>query len=86
MKRLILHGKTNDGQVVKQYCYITEDKSKGFEKSVIIHRFILTDNYDDYVKTGHSLLKSFKGKGLFLKSLSIKISTLEKIMKFAKSK
>ena len=86
MKRLIMRGKTNDGNIVKQYCFVTEDKSKGYEKSLIIHRLILTDNYKDYLMTGHIHLKTFKGKGLFAKSFSVKVSSLKKMLKFALSK
>ena len=83
MKRLIMRGKTNDGNTVKQYCFIAENKSKGYEKALIIHRLILTDNYKDYFMTGHIHLKSFKGKGLFCKNFSIKVSSLQTMLKFA---
>lgn len=80
-----MRGKSNDGNLVKQYCFVAENKSKGYEKSLIIHRLILTDNYKDYLLTGHSHLKTYKGKGLFAKSFSIKISSLKEMLKFALS-
>jgi hypothetical protein len=83
MKRLMMHGKTNDGDIVKQYCFIAEDKSKGYEKSLIVHRLILTDKVKDYFLTGHLYLRSFKGKSLFSKHFSMKISSLKVMMKFA---
>jgi len=83
MKRLVMRGYTNDGNIVKQYCFLTENKSKGYEKALIIHRLILTDNYKDYLQTEHLFLKSFKGKALFSKNFSIKVSSLEIMMKFA---
>lgn len=86
MKRLVMRGKSNDGNIVKQYCFISENKSKGYEKALVIHRLILTDNYTDYLATGHLHLKSFKGKGLFSKHFSIKVSSLEIMLKFALSK
>ena len=86
MKRLIIRGKTNDGNLAKQYCFVTENKSKGYEKSIIIHKLILTDNFEDYLMTGHTHLKTFKGKGLFAKHFSIKVSSLKKMLIFALSK
>jgi len=80
-----LRGKTNDGDLVKQYCFLVEDKTKGWEKSIIIHRLILTDNAIDYSKTHHLLLKKYKDKYLVTKSLSFKITTLEKMIKWAKT-
>lgn len=85
MERLILRGKTNNGDDVKQYCFLTENKRRGYEKAIIIHRLILTDNAVDYFKTKHILLREIKGKYLFTKSFSIKVSTLETMLKWAGS-
>lgn len=84
MERLILKGKTNDCDIVKQYCFLAENKSKGFEKSIIIHRLILTENAIDYFKTKHILLRKYKDKYLFTKSFSMKVSTMEIMLKWAK--
>lgn len=85
MKRLILRGKTNNGDIVKQYCFLTENKTKGFEKSIIIHRLILTKNIVDYIKTNHITLKAYKDKCLFTKSLSFKVTTLQTMLKWAEN-
>jgi hypothetical protein len=82
MKRLIIRGKTNDGDKAKQYCFLTEDKEKGFEPAVIIRRLILTDQKDDYLKLGHYLIREWKGKYVFGKSYSIKVSTMKTILKW----
>ena len=83
MERLILRGKTNDGDTVKQYCFTTENKDKGYVKSVIIHRLILTEQKDDYLKTGHILIRKYKGKYVFGKSFSMKLETLNQIVDWA---
>ena len=83
MERLILRGKTNDGDTVKQYYFVTENKDKCYVKSVIIHRLILTKQKDNYLKTGHILIRKFKGKYVFKKSFSMKLETLNQIVDWA---
>ena len=83
MERIILRGKTNDGDDVKQYCFVTENKDKGYVKSVIIHRLILTGQKEDYLKTGHIPMRQYKGKYLFGKSFSMKLETLNQIVNWA---
>lgn len=83
MKRLILRGKTNDGNIVKQYCFLVENSAKGFERSIIVHRLILTDNAVDYFKTKHILIREYKGKFVFTKSFSMKVSTMETMLKWS---
>ena len=83
MERLILRGKTNNGDSVKQYCFLTENKEKGYVKSVIIHRLILTDQKENYLKTGHILLRQYKEKYLFGKTFGFKLETLNQIVNWA---
>ena len=83
MKRLTLRGKTNNGDSVKQYCFLTENKEKGYVKSVIINRLILTEQKDIYLKTGHIPVRQFKDKFVFRKSFSMKLETLNQIVDWA---
>jgi hypothetical protein len=83
MKRIIIRGKTNDGDAVKQYCFVAENKDKGYVKSVIIHRLILTDQKEDYLLTGHNFVRQYRGKYVFSKSYSLKLETLNKIVEWA---
>lgn len=81
IKLLILKGMTNDKCPAKQYCYVTEDKKKDYEKALIIRKLILVNKSDllDYMMTGHAVLKKFKNNVLLQKTFSIKLSTLENI-------
>ena len=83
MERIILRGKTNDGDPVKQYCFLAENKEKGYVKSVIIHRLILTDDIGNYPLTGHILLRQYKEKYLFGKTFGFKLETLNQIVNWA---
>lgn len=82
-KTLIIRGKTNEGNPAKQYCVLAEDKSKDFEKAVIIKRLVLTEDLYSYIATQHYLLRRFKGKYLMGKSFSFKISTLSTILEWS---
>lgn len=83
MERIILRGKTNDRDTAKQYCYLSENKSKGYAKSVIIRKLILTEQKELYILARYILLRKYKGKYLFENSFSIKLSTLNKIVDWA---
>lgn len=83
-KKLIIRGLTNEKSLAKQYCYLAENKSKGFETAVIIRRLVLTDNVCEFIETGHVMLRRFKGKALMGKTFSLKLSTLNEIMEWAK--
>jgi hypothetical protein len=81
---LIVRGTTNEKSLAKQYCWLAENKSKDFEQALIIKRLVLTENLYDFIKTQHILLRKYKGKCLMGKSFSIKLSTMSKIMDWAK--
>lgn len=86
MKRLIIRGKSNCGDKVKQYCFLAENKKKGYEKAIIIHRLILTDDVVSYSQTQHHVIRQFKDKYVMGKSFSLKVSTLETMLNWAKKK
>jgi hypothetical protein len=82
MERLIIKGQNNSGYPAKQYCHIARDeKKKGYETALVIKRLILVDKLEclDYLATGHFVIKRYKEKFLYMKSISIKLSTLDQI-------
>ena len=82
MKRLIIKSKTNDGFLAKQYCILNDNKKDGYETALIIKRLILCDNYlefNDYLMTGHVMLKRVRNTALFMKTFSIKLKTFNQI-------
>jgi len=85
MKRLILRGVTNSGDKVKQYCFLLENKKKGFERSVVIHRLILVKDMTPYLLTGHIFIRQFKDKYVVSNKFSMKLSTMQVILKWARN-
>ena len=78
----IVRSLTNDGDRAKQY--VTVLKSDKYAPSLIIRKLVLTEDVG-YLNVGFKCLKNFKGFYLFEQVFSIKVDTLNLVIKEANS-
>lgn len=76
--RFIVRSLTNDGDRAKQY--VTVLKCDQYAPSLIIRKLVLTEDVG-YLNVGFKCLKNFKGFFLFEQVFSIKVDTLNLVIR-----
>ena len=82
MRKNIRKGKANNGMPCKDYWYLTDDKIRGYELTIIICRLQLIhiSDKEDYLSAFYAPVKRYKNKLLVQKTFSIKVSTLKEML------
>lgn len=76
VRKFFIRSKTSNGEFAKQYFIVT--KSNIHEPALLIRKLILSEDFELYKDA--TLLKTFKGNGLYEMRFSLKISTLKQVI------
>ena len=80
--KLIIHSKTNTGDLAKQYFLVAS--SPALDDALIVVKLVLTKDFNGYRKK-YNIVKEYKGWYLFQFVYSIKLNTLEKVFPWLQS-
>ncbi len=74
-----INTKTNEGDFAKQYFIIVGKKE--YDTALIIRKLVLTNHRKKYEEENYKPLKTWKNQTLFEKRFSIKLTTLNEVLK-----
>ena len=78
-----INTKTNWGEFAKQrFCIVWKED---MDKALVVEKLVLTHRIKSYTSSGYQNLKEFKGKALCRQQFSIKLTTLNEVIKWMKS-
>ena len=83
-KPFILKSNTNEGDKSKQYCVIMIREV--YDAGLSIKRLTLTKHRNSYLKLGFKVIKKYKGMYLMQQLFSVKLKSLNKIIKWMTGK
>jgi hypothetical protein len=85
VKRTVQKSITIGGDKVKNYVKLVVPVKDQSNAAIIFHKHVLSSDHELYQKYGYKLLKSFKGKGLYLQVSSFKLKSFNEIINWINS-
>lgn len=80
VKRTVQKSQSISGDKAKTYIKIAVPVQDESNAVIIFHKHVLSNDHELYQKYGFKLLKSFKGKGLYLQVSSFKLTSFNEII------
>lgn len=78
----IIRSLSNEGDLCKQRFRIIMDLDCEQKTSLMLIRYTLTERRDEYIKSGHLLMKEYKGRYLMKMIYPITIDTFNEVLKW----